>query len=253
LGTNIQCIRCAFKFAYDADLISAPVRFGSGFMRPSKKTLRLHRAAQGAKLFTADEISRLLKAASVPMRAMILLGINCGFGNADCGNLPLSALDLDSGVVDFPRPKTGVARRCVLWPETTAALRAVLDQHRPPKKEEYAQLVFVTQRGLSWSKDTNDNPVTKEMRKLLNPLGIDGHRNFYTLRHTFRTVADEAKDQPAADFIMGHESTHMSSHYRESISDERLKAVANHVRAWLFAPAKPPPAAKPQERSGEEE
>ena len=53
---------------------------------------------------------------------------------------------------------------------------------------------------------------------------------FYTLRHTFRTVADEAKDQPAADFIMGHESPHKSSVYRETISDERLKAVSDHVR-----------------------
>jgi integrase len=73
------------------------------------------------------------------------------------------------------------------------------------------------------------------MRKLLNKTGINGHRNFYTLRHTFRTVADEAKDQPAADFIMGHEVPHMSSVYRETISDDRLRAVADHVRAWLFA------------------
>jgi hypothetical protein len=62
---------------------------------------------------------------------------------------------------------------------------------------------------------------------------------FYTLRHTFRTVADEAKDQPAADFIMGHEVPHMSSVYSETISDARLRAVADHVHAWLFPPAKP--------------
>ena len=70
---------------------------------------------------------------------------------------------------------------------------------------------------------------------------------FYTLRHTFRTVADEAKDQPAADFIMGHEVAHMSSVYRESISDERLRAVSDHVRGWLFAAAAAqPPAQLPQ-------
>jgi hypothetical protein len=28
----------------------------------------------------------------------------------------------------------------------------------------------------------------------------------------------------------------MSSVYRETISDARLKAVADHVRAWLFTP-----------------
>ena len=49
-----------------------------------------------------------------------------------------------------------------------------------------------------------------------------------------RTVADGAKDQPAADHVMGHEVAHMSSVYREDISDARLAAVADHVRAWLF-------------------
>jgi integrase len=84
--------------------------------------------------------------------------------------------------------------------------------------------------------------LTQETRKLLNKLGIDGHRNYYTLRHTFRTVADEARDQPAADLIMGHEIPHMSAIYRETISDERLRAVAEHVRRWLFAKRSNTPA-----------
>jgi hypothetical protein len=69
---------------------------------------------------------------------------------------------------------------------------------------------------------------------------LDGRKGlgFYTLRHTIRTVADEAKDQPAADYIMGHEVPHMSSIYRETIGDARLRAVTDHVRAWLFPPAK---------------
>jgi hypothetical protein len=49
---------------------------------------------------------------------MILLGINGGMGNSDCANLPLRAVDLDAGMIDFPRPKTGIARRCPLWPDT---------------------------------------------------------------------------------------------------------------------------------------
>jgi hypothetical protein len=35
---------------------------------------------------------------------------------------------------------------------------------------------------------------------------------------------------PAVDFIMGHEVPHMSAVYRETISDDRLRAVADHVR-----------------------
>src|SRR5262249_31675965 len=155
-------------------------------------------------------------------------------GNSDCGNLPLSALDLECKWVNFPRPKTGIERRCPLWPETVEALWEALARRPQPKTEADVNLVFVTKYGFRWAKDIPDSPISKEMRKLLKQLGINGQRNFYTLRHTFRTVADEAKDQPAADYIMGHEVPHMSSVYRETISDARLKAVTDHVRAWLL-------------------
>jgi integrase len=89
---------------------------------------------------------------------------------------------------------------------------------------------------VTWAKETTTNPVSQEIAKLLKSLGINGRKGlgFYTLRHVFRTVADEAKDQPAVDFIMGHEVPHMSSVYRETISDARLQAVVDQVRAWLF-------------------
>jgi integrase len=246
VGKMIQCIRSVFKFAADNGLVERTTRYGQGFKRPSRKTLRLARAKQGPKLFAAEGIRRLLNAAGVPMKAMILLGINAGFGNADCGNLPLTALDLERGMIDYPRPKTGGPRRCPLWPETVEALKEALAKRKEPKNRVDDGLVFVTKYGDSWTKDVADSPVTKEMRKLLDATGINGHRNFYALRHTFRTVADEAKDQPAVDYIMGHEVPHMSAVYRETISDARLKAVTDYVRGWLFMPT-------PQVRAEEEE
>ncbi len=242
LNKLIQYTRSVFKFVYDSELIKAPVRFGPGFKRPSKKTIRLNRAEQGPKLFTAEEVRALTAAAGPSVRAMIFLGINCGFGNADCGNLPMSALDLERAWVDYPRPKTGIARRCPLWPETVAALRDALAKRPTPKHPADAGLFFVTKYGGSWCKDTSTNPVSQETAKLLRLLKLNSRKglSFYTLRHTFRTVADGAKDQPAADYIMGHEVAHMSSVYREGIDDGRLWAVADHVRAWVF----PPKAAK---------
>jgi integrase len=243
----------------EAGLLDRPARFGPGFKRPSKKTLRLNRARQGPNLFTAEEVRRLLgyppwrPAAGLQLGAMILLGINCGFGNADCGSLPLTALDLDAGWIDFPRPKTGIPRRCPLWPATVAALREALAERPQPKEEEDAGLVFVTKYGGGWCKDTSTNPISQETAKLLRALHINGRKGLglYTLRHTFRTVADEAKDQPAVDFIMGHEVPHMSAVYRETISDERLRAVSHHVRGWLFGtqvgpelPVPPAPSAE---------
>ena len=239
LGTRIQCARSVFKFAFDSGLIDCPVRYGLEFKRPSKKTLRLHRAKQGKKLLTPEEIRKLLDTAGTPMKAMVLLGLNCGFGNADCGKLPLTALDLKAGSIDFPRPKTGIPRRCLLWPETVAAIREAIARRPKPKNETDACLVFLTKRGAAWHREKGsigNRPITHEFAKLLGALDINARKGigFYTLRHVFRTVADEAKDQPAADFIMGHEVPHMSSVYRETISDARLKAVTDHVHAWLF-------------------
>jgi integrase len=234
LRDQIQQVRSLFKFAYDSELIDRPVRFGPGFARPSKGEVRRHRAKAGPKLFTADQIRALLAAANPRLRAMILLGINAGFGNSDVGHLPLSAVDLDHGVVDFPRPKTGIARRCPLWDETVAALRAALATQPEPVGDD--DPFFVTLFGNAWATDNTHDPVSKGFTRLLKGLGQSGRKGigFYTLRHTFRTVADESKDQPAVDFIMGHEVPHMSSVYRETISDDRLIAVADHVHAWLF-------------------
>jgi integrase len=248
LGNFIQRVRVVFKHAADNEVIDGPVRYGQGFKRPSKKTLRVEKARQGHKLFTAEEIRRLLDAASVQIKAMILLGINAALGNADCGRLPLRALDLERGWLDYPRPKTGMERRCPLWPETVRAVKEALARRHEPKAPADAGLVFITRTGQAWHTDTTESPISYEFGKLLRRLGINGRQRpgFYSIRHSFRTIADEAKDQPAADFIMGHEVPHMSSVYRETISDARLKAVSDYVRAWLFPSARLPQESKEQ-------
>src|SRR5207302_1484484 len=148
-------------------------------------TFRVDRATKGPKLLTADEIRRLLGAAGPAMKAMVMLGINCGFGNADCGRLPLSALDLEGGWIDYPRPKTGIPRRCPLWPETTEALREALAKRKEPKDPAAAGLVFVTKYGAGWGRADTSNPVSQEVGRLLRRLGIDTRKGlgFYTLRH----------------------------------------------------------------------
>jgi integrase len=167
---------------------------------------------------------------------MVLLGINCGFGMADCGRLPLSAIDLERGWIDFPRPKTGIARRCALWPETVQAIREALARRRAPKDVADSGLAFLTAQGRPWHKEDASSPACYKVGQLLRALGINGRKGlgFYTLRHVFRTIADESKDQPAVDHIMGHARDDMASVYRERISDERLRAVADHVWRWLF-------------------
>jgi integrase len=126
------------------------------------------------------------------------------------------------------------------------AIKQALARRPEPRREEHAALVFLTKYGGPWFKGDTTNPLSAEVRKLLDSLGIDGARNFYALRHTFETVGGEAKDQVAVDHIMGHARDDMASVYRERISDERLRAVTDHVRRWLW-----PAEEGPKDRGGD--
>jgi integrase len=248
LGNEIQRVRTLLNFAWDELLIEKPVRFGGTFKKPSKKTVRKARHAAGPRMIEAADLRALIDAAGVQMRAMILLGINAAFGQTDVAGLPLSALDLDRGWVTFPREKTAIERRCPLWEETVAALRAAIAARPEPADFEACGLVFVTKYGRRWvrlaAKKGDDgkekagvvtDAVTLEFSKLLKAQKVNRKGlGFYAIRHTHRTVADRSKDQVAVDYIMGHVREDMASAYRERIDDDRLEAVVKIVREWLF-------------------
>jgi integrase len=246
LGNTISRIRSVFKYGLDNGLIAKPILYGSEFNKPKKSDLRRHRAKRGERLILAAEIRAMLDVATPQFKAMILLGINAGFGNTDCAMLTTRAVDFKSGVVAFPRPKTGIARRCILWPETLDALRTAIDQRPKPKSATDDGLVFLTARGKPWIRThaatAADNPrvdaVGKAFIKFKAKAGVDREGvGFYSLRHTFRTVADATLDTSAARLIMGHADHSIDNEYRDlaSINDTRLKRVSDHVRAWLFA------------------
>lgn len=243
LRNEMQRVRSIFKFAFDEGLILAPVRFGQSFGKPKLDVVRrareAHRREHGDRMFEAREIRRILEAANPQMRALVLLGINCGFGQSDLSSLPLRTVDLETGWVDYPRPKTAVPRKCPLWPETVAALREWLPQRPKAKDQADENAVFLTCYGTRWVKtSTKGGPcdaLGQKFTKLLKRLKL--HRkgvSFYALRHTFETVAGEEGDQVAVDAVMGHVPQGMGAVYRERISDDRLRAVAEHVHGWLF-------------------
>ena len=182
---------------------------------------------------------------------MILLGLNCGFGQTDVANLPVAAIDLDGGWIRFPRPKTAILRRSPLWRETIMALRAI--DGRPDAVDPAdAGLAFITQRGARWVRgslkkrvagdgQTEDNrrivftdAVANEFKKVLDVLKLKRRGSFYNLRHTFATQAAMINDRAAIDVIMGHTDPSMGANYFERFPDVRLKAVTDCVHAWLF-------------------
>ncbi len=235
LGCEITRVRVLMKYAFDQGLIPGQVRYGQSFRKPSKKAVLQQRNERGPKMFEAAQLRLSIEKAGLPLKAMILLGINCGFGPTDLARLQMKNLDLKKGWIDYARPKTGVQRRCPLWPETIAALKEAIAARVEPKNPANSNLVFLTCFGLQWCNTIANSAISQRFRKLLRKLKI--HRSgigFYALRHGFETVGGDSRDQIAVDHIMGHSRNDMASVYRESISDERLRAVAEHVRGWLF-------------------
>ncbi len=241
LGNEITRCKMIFKYGYDEGLIDRPIRYGQSFSKPSKKTIRIQRNQKGLQMFESEELLTVLENAPLQLKAMILLGVNCGFGQSDVAALPKNAINFNTGWCDFPRPKTGIERRCKLWRETVEALQDAI-ANRPAAKDELDDdLCFITRTGQRWvrlnknGKGTPDDAVGKEISKLLKKLEIKRKGvNFYALRHTFQTIGGESRDQIAVNHIMGHVDNSMASHYRERISDERLQAVTDHVHSWLF-------------------
>ncbi len=241
VANMVRNVRITFKFGYDSGLIDRPVRFGPGFKTPSKAKLRKERQAKPLRMFEAAEVRSLLDSADTTMTAMLLLAINCGFGASDLGNLPQAALELDGKWVNFPRPKTAIERRCPLWPETVAAVRKAIAIRPAAKSPADAGMVFVTKYGARWVRNGPKSPVDAighEFAKLIRLLKLQRvGRGFYALRHSFATVSGESRDQPAVNAVMGHSggaADDIPGRYRERISDERLVAVVEHVRQWLF-------------------
>jgi len=106
LGNTITWVRSIFNHVQEYHGVVA--RFGGQFDRPRIREMR--KASTPKKLFTQREIKALLKLASPAMRAMILLGINGGFGQMDFAMLPVGVVDFKRKAIDYTRQKTGVKR-----------------------------------------------------------------------------------------------------------------------------------------------
>lgn len=216
-ANHVINIRSMFQWAVESGHIP-PVRFGPDFSPPSTAEIRRSRKI---RLYTPQQVRTLIDKATGHLKLCVLLGINGGLGGLEIAGLRPEHIDGDKIVM--VRHKTGADRIVPLWPETVAQLKAT-------------PLPVVTSKGLAivrW----NHNQLSKWFGDLCAQAGVPdlGH---YTLRRTFRTIADETLDDRAIALIMGHAASgrDVAARYIQRIGENRLRAVVEHVREVILHP-----------------
>ena len=185
-------------------------------------------------MFEPAEIKLLLAAAGPAMRAMILLGAEPVVSEtpiaASCPWAPWTSRPAGS-TCRAPKPAFPGGAGCGQKP---------FRRFEPPSpiglstKTRNMPACCSSRSTAKDGPNTCANPMSAEFRKLAKEVGLNGSRGFYCLRRGFETVGGESQDQVAVDAIMGHVNESMAATYRQGISDERLKAVAERVRAWFL-------------------
>lgn len=224
INNRLAAVKAMYNWALDNEIIDNIPN-----LKAIKKITRLK---AGRPIFIIDQVKKLLDCADTKMKAMIWLGLNCGFGCTDCAKLRWDHLNLTDSRVSFPRGKTGINRNLLLWAETIEALKAV------PKSGE---LVFYTSKKNPWvrtikstGKDgriryTNNNTISKQFSKLLRKASIKVEKGvgFYTLRRTAATLAAKSGDPFAVQRILGHADLRMATTYVQDISEQTDRVINN--------------------------
>ncbi|MHC4538816.1 MAG: tyrosine-type recombinase/integrase [Planctomycetota bacterium] len=230
INNHLSTIKAMYHWARDNELIEHLPR-----LRAVKK---VRTPRQQKSTFNPGQIGRLLDHARPQMKAMIWLGLNCGFGCTDCAELCWPDLDLQRGRVQLARGKTGIGRNLPLWPETIAALKAL------PRRGD---LVLATSRGNPWVRTkrrraadgtltyVKNDEVGKQFSKLIKKAGIQVPKGvgFYTLRRTAATLAAASGDAFAVQRLLGHCDLKMASCYVQDVSAQTDRVIRHSRQALM--------------------
>lgn len=249
LDSRVQAIRTMFRWAHQtARLIDREPWYGDAFQKTSaaekRKVRREHVAEHGERKFTRGELKLILKNVKGPLRAFVLLALNCGMYAADIAQLRRVDVRREGRltVIDDDRKKTGVIRRAVLWPETVQAIA---------RARQGSEWLFVTIHGNQWvqSESRETDSIGLLFRRLLKRLKIKrAGLGFGSLKHTHVSAVGAWADLNAARLVRGHAIAGIEAHY-DFPDLKRIKAVTDLARAKLFTSVAPPASRKSRVKS----
>jgi hypothetical protein len=233
LANAIVYTKGVWKWGWENGLLAVQMRFG-WLQPPARQDDPSRPKCRGAADVSTGATTGHPCRGWPERQSLDVAGHQWALGNTDCALLPISAIDLENGWLNYPRQKTAIMRRIPLWPETIEAIRQVL-LHRPIPNRGNERLLFVRGKGGSYAGQRAGIAVSQAFADTAKAANVTG-RTFYDLRRTFQTIGEGAKDPVAVSAVMGHVagSNDMSSVYRQKIDDDRLQAVVDVVRRWLY-------------------
>ncbi len=227
VNLNIAIMKAMFHWAKKNEILTHIPNIDA-----ISKVKALHKEKQ---TFTPKQIHLLIKSSSKQLQAMILLGLNCGFGSTDCANLKWEHIDFNSSRIKMPRQKTGISRDLPLWKETLMAIKSL---------RKRGELIFYTKKGNPWVRTiktiTKDgqikysryDAVSAAFSNLLKKANIRTEKGvgFYTLRRTAATLAARSGDPFAVQKLLGHADLKMATTYVQDVSKQTDRVINNTRR-----------------------
>lgn len=118
---RLNAIKMLVRWLWALDLIDPPKILES-------RELRIRRKTSAPRVFTKEEVSRMLSLATARTKLYILLMLNCGMGQKDISDLRQDEVDWENGTVTRKRSKTAHHENVPtvtykLWPETLRLLQ----------------------------------------------------------------------------------------------------------------------------------
>jgi integrase len=261
-------VRTFLKHCYEHDLVPSPVKLPSKFRGPADGEQDVwddtHKRQVGTlsaedivrALWTTAETTHKLTVTTKrqggktstwtqtqtysnfpAIRAAILLGINCGFSQAEIASLRVENVDLENRCISLRRNKVGKKKIiAALWEETAEALLEPLAGRTSGLVFRTASGGPVVTTGLSeasgGTSKIRQDYIAVWWKQACRVAKVE-HKPFSYFRKTFRTVADTCRDKEAVETVMGHNPNNVAEGYVLGRDFGRLVAVADHVKDWL--------------------
>lgn len=235
----VSRVSAMFNWAFEMEWIDR-YKPGPQFARPEKQAI-LDDRIDLSKRYEMEDLARMWEKASATERCWITLGLCGGMNNADVANLPRDkpVVDLDRGVIDYRRRKSGKKRRVMYLPPDVATLLRRYRRPAEPATDDAREAFFVTEHGNPYARTKSrkggympSNAVTTLWSKLETRAGVShvDRRNFSGVRTTAWNAWPRGEYEMERKIVFGRDMRGIDmDHYLEDVGEDRVRHCISHV------------------------